>query len=129
MARELELNVRPIFSTPLLVFSIPEAEQINAELKRAVLAREASEPAYHDREVIGWSSPPDMTMMDWAGGPLKTLFEYVIHVATQATEYSERTGKAAQRPAWQVVEIWANVQRSGGNLPERALSGANTHLS
>ena len=35
MARELELNVRPIFSTPLLVFSIPEAEQINAELKRA----------------------------------------------------------------------------------------------
>ena len=38
MARELELNVRPIFSTPLLVFSIPEAElRIDAELKRAVL--------------------------------------------------------------------------------------------
>src|SRR6185503_13981837 len=57
MARELELNVRPIFSTPLLVFSIPEAERLNAELTRAVLTREASEPAYHDREVIGWSSP------------------------------------------------------------------------
>ena len=68
MARELELNVRPIFSTPLLVFSIPEAETINAELKRSVLAREASEPTYHDREVIGWSSPPDMSLMDWAGG-------------------------------------------------------------
>src|SRR5690349_25130518 len=103
MARELELNVRPIFSTPLLVFSIPGAEQINQELKRAVLAREASEPAYHDREVIGWSSAHDMSMMDWAGGPLKTLFEYVIQVASQATEYSERTGKTSQRPAWQVV--------------------------
>ena len=78
MARELELNVRPIFSTPLLVFSIPEAERINTELKRAVLTREASEPAYHDREVIGWSSPHDMSMMEWASGPLKTLFEYVI---------------------------------------------------
>ena len=33
MARELELNVRPIFSTPLLVFSIPEAARINSELK------------------------------------------------------------------------------------------------
>ena len=30
MARELELNVRPIFSTPLLVFSIPEAERLHA---------------------------------------------------------------------------------------------------
>ena len=115
MARELELNVRPIFSTPLLVLSIPESEQINAELKQAVLGREASEPTYHDREVIGWSSPHDMSMMDWAGGPLKQLFEYVIQVATQATEYSERTGKSSQRPAWQVVEIWANVQRSGGS--------------
>ena len=73
MARELELNVRPIFSTPLLVFSIPEADQINAELKRAVLAREASEPAYHDREVIGWSSPHDMSMMEWAGKMLDTV--------------------------------------------------------
>ena len=86
MARELELNVRPIFATPLLVFSIPDAGRINAELKQAVLTREASEPTYHDREVIGWSSPHDMSMMEWAGGPLKTLFEYVIQVATQATE-------------------------------------------
>src|SRR5262249_20817963 len=114
MARELELNVRPIFSTPLLVFSIPDAAQINVELKQAVLNREDAEPAYHDREVIGWSSPHDMSMMEWAGGPLKHLFENVIQVATQATEYSERTGKTSQRPAWQVVEIWSNVQRTGG---------------
>src|SRR5688500_20404352 len=107
MARELELNVRPIFSTPLLVFSIPESERINAELKRAVLAREASEPAYHDREVIGWSSHHDLYMMDWAGGPLKHLLEYVILVATQATEYSERTGKAAHRLATQSCVRWS----------------------
>src|SRR5438093_8877192 len=104
MARELELNVRPIFSTPFLVFSIPDAARINAELKQAVLNREAAEPAYHDQEVIGWSSPHDMSMMDWASGPLKQLFEYVIQVASQATEYSERTGKSSQRPGWQVVE-------------------------
>lgn len=121
MAQELELNVRPIFSTPLLVFSIPGHERLNEELKQAVLAREAAEPTYKDREVIGWSSPHDMSIMDWAGGPLKTLFEYVIHVATQATEFSDRTGKRTQRPAWQVVEIWANVQRTGGS------NGSHSH--
>ena len=121
MAQELELNVRPIFSTPLLVFSIPGHERLNEELKQAVLGREAAEPTYKDREVIGWSSPHDMSIMDWAGGPLKTLFEYVIQVATQATEFSDRTGKRTQRPAWQVVEIWANVQRTGGS------NGSHSH--
>jgi uncharacterized protein (TIGR02466 family) len=124
MARELELNVRPIFSTPLLVFSIPDSGRINAELKQAVLTREASEPTYHDREVIGWSSPHDMSMMEWAGGPLKTLFEYVIQVATQATEFTERTGKTSQHPAWQVVEIWSNVQRTGGSNGSHAHPGS-----
>ena len=38
MAREMEINVRPIFSTPLLVFTVPDHERINAELRRAILA-------------------------------------------------------------------------------------------
>lgn len=121
MAQELELSIRPIFSTPLLVFSIPDHTRINDELRRAVLAREAAYPAYQDHEVVGWSSPHDLSMMDWAGGPLKTLFEYVIQVATQATEFSDRTGKASQHPAWRVAEIWANVQRTGGS------NGSHSH--
>jgi len=116
MARELELNVRPIFSTPLLVFTIPDHERINQELRRAILEREASTPAYTDYEVVGWSSPHDLSMLEWAGPALKGLFDPVIQVAMQATEFSERApDRSGSRPGWQLVEIWANVQRKGGS--------------
>src|SRR5713101_7507704 len=92
MSKEMEIRIRPIFSTPLLVFTEP------------------------DHEVVGWSSPHDMSMFEWAGPVLKDLMGPIIEVATQATEFSERapdlTGK---HPRWQVVETWANVQRKGGS--------------
>ena len=71
MAKELEINVRPIFSTPLLVFTIPDYERINQALRRAILEREASTPAYADYEVVGWSSPHDLSILEWAGPALK----------------------------------------------------------
>ena len=116
MSTELEITIRPIFSTPLLVFTIPSHERINQELRRAILAQEASTPAYSDYEVVGWSSPHDLSMLDWAGDSLKQLFAPVIEVATQVTEFSERApGQSGGRPGWQVVEVWSNVQRKGGS--------------
>ncbi|MGQ0810989.1 MAG: TIGR02466 family protein [Nitrospiraceae bacterium] len=116
MAQEMELNVRPIFSTPLLVFSVPNYERINKDLSRLILEKEASTPPYSDYEVVGWSSPHDLSMFDWAGEALKGLFAPVIEVATQVTEFSDRApGRTGQRPGWQVVEVWSNVQRKGGS--------------
>jgi len=116
MSKEMEINIRPIFSTPLLVFTIPDHARINKELRRVILEREASHPAEADHEVVGWSSPHDMSMFEWAGPVLKDLMTPIIEVATQATEFSERapdlTGK---HPRWQVVEAWANVQHKGGS--------------
>jgi len=115
MAHEMEINIRPIFATPLLVFTVPDYERINKELCRAILEREASMPAAADHEVIGWSSPHDMSMFDWAGPVMKDLLGPVVEVATQATEFSERAPDlAGKHPRWQVVETWANVQRKGG---------------
>jgi uncharacterized protein (TIGR02466 family) len=116
MPREMEINLRPIFSTPLLVFTIPECERINKELRARILDREASQPAEADHEVVGWSSPHDMTMMEWAGKIMEDLLTPVIEVATQATEFSERAPTlTGTQPRWQVVETWANVQRKGGS--------------
>ena len=68
-----------------------------------------------DHEVIGWSSPHDMSMMEWAGKVMEDLLAPVIEVATQATEFSERAPSlTGSKPRWQVVETWANVQRHGG---------------
>src|SRR2546427_6301417 len=91
MSKEMEIRVRPIFSTPLLVFTVPDHERINKELRRATLEREASHPAEADHEVVGWSSPHDMSMFEWAGPALKDLMTPIIEVATQATEFSERS--------------------------------------
>ncbi len=116
MSREMEINIRPLFATPLLVFTIPDYERINKELRSAILEREKTTPAYSDHEVVGWSSPHDMTMMEWAGPVMKDLLTPVIEVATQATEFSDRAPDlTGSRPRWQVVETWANVQRKGGS--------------
>ena len=52
MSQEMEINIRPVFATPLLVFTIPDHERINKELRQKILDREASTPAEADHEVI-----------------------------------------------------------------------------
>ena len=81
-----------------------------------VSANEASTAAESDHEVVGWSSPHDMTMMEWAGPVMADLLTPVVEVATQATEFSERApALIGSHPRWRVVETWANVQRKGGS--------------
>lgn len=115
MPTEVEISVSSIFSTPLLVFTPAGHEHINTALSHLILQREASVPSYSDGEVVGWSSPHDLSMLEWARGPLEELFGPVIEVAKQVTAFSERSGRPTCRPDWQVVEVWANVQRNGGS--------------
>lgn len=116
MSQEIEIQVQPIFSTPLLLFTLSQAEQLNAEFAACIIKQEAASQAYADDEVVGWSSPHDLSMLHWAGPPLRTLFGTVIEVAKQVTEYSERVcATPSIHPDWQVVEVWANVQRKGGS--------------
>jgi uncharacterized protein (TIGR02466 family) len=111
----MEINIRPLFATPLLVFTIPDHERINKELRSAILEREAGTPAEADYEVVGWSSPHDLSLLDWAPA-IKDVLTPVVEVVTQATEFSERApGLTGSRPRWHVVETWANVQRKGGS--------------
>jgi len=68
VAKEMEITVQPIFSTPLFAFMVPDHAAINQTLSRAILAREASTPATPDYEVVGWSSPHDLSMLRyWLG--------------------------------------------------------------
>lgn len=115
MEQELEIDVRPLFCTPLVAFMVPGHERINAQLRQAILEREATTPPYTDHEVIGWSSPHDLSMLEWGGPALKELFAAVVQVAKQLTEFGEQDPRLkGQHPDWQVAEMWANVQRQGG---------------
>ncbi len=114
MPTEIEIQIIPLFSTPLLVFTPADHVHINATLSELILQREASVPTHRDTEVIGWSSPHDLSMLEWAGEPLRALFAPVIEVAKQVTTLSDRCSPGNRRPDWDVVEVWANVQRHGG---------------
>ncbi len=57
MPTEIEIQITPLFSTPLLFFTPADHELINATLSELILQREASVPTHRDTEVIGWSSP------------------------------------------------------------------------
>ncbi|WP_173044462.1 2OG-Fe(II) oxygenase family protein [Nitrospira sp. KM1] len=115
MTPENEISIRPLFATPLLVFTVVDHRRINAELSRLILERETSQPSYSDDEVVGWSSPHDLSMLEWAADPLELLLGQVTQVATCMTELSERSSLHARQPEWRVAELWANVQRKGGS--------------
>ncbi|MCP9448216.1 MAG: 2OG-Fe(II) oxygenase family protein, partial [Nitrospira sp.] len=124
VSREIEISIAPLFATPLLIFTIDQHERLNAELSRAILEREATHPAHADPEVVGWSSPHDLAMLEWAGSPLRELLERVIGVASHMTELAEETRGGERRLEWQAAEVWANVHRKGGSNATHAHPGS-----
>jgi uncharacterized protein (TIGR02466 family) len=120
----IEISIAPLFATPLLIFTVDQHERLNADLSRAILEREATYPAHTDPEVVGWSSPHDLAMLEWAGSPLRELLERVIGVASHMTELTDETGRGERRLDWQVAEVWANVHRKGGSNAAHAHPGS-----
>lgn len=120
----MEISIAPLFATPLLIFTINQHERLNADLSRVILEREATHRAHDDPEVVGWSSPHDLAMLEWAGPPLRELLDHVIGVAAHMTELAEEAGQKERWLEWQVAEVWANVHRKGGSNATHAHPGS-----
>jgi uncharacterized protein (TIGR02466 family) len=97
----------PVFPTPILLVDIPEAAQVNAELSRAVLAREQHQPSKSHSTLGGWQSTWDVD--SWAGVSAVKILAVARNVASRAT--LDRQGKPVT-PAWK-SNMWANINRSG----------------
>ena len=96
-----------LFATPLVIVTLPDAQPINAELKRIVLAREAaSEPAQRSNPG-SWQSPWDM--QQWGGAPMQRVLAFVRAIVEQLTV--DRAGNRHDI-AWR-VSCRANVNRHG----------------
>jgi uncharacterized protein (TIGR02466 family) len=95
-----------LFATPLLIATLPEAQAINTELKRMILAREAASGSAQ-RSVGGWQSPWDMHQ--WGGAPTQRVLGFVREIVEQLTV--DRAGNRHQI-AWR-VNCRANVNRQG----------------
>jgi len=103
----VQAQAQSLFATPVVVAMVPEAEKLNAELKRVIAARETSHPSTDHSNQGGYQSTWDMA--EWGGPAMETLLATVKALASKATQ--TRDGKPVN-PEWK-LNSWANVNRSG----------------
>jgi uncharacterized protein (TIGR02466 family) len=101
------LTLINVFPTPLVIATMPDAETLNPELKRIILAREAATQSVQRSNQGGWQSTWDLHQ--WGGAPLQKVLSFVQAIADEITV--DRAGK--RHPlAWR-INCWANVNRLG----------------
>lgn len=113
-------EIVPLFATPIVLFDVPDAATLNAELRRVIEEREKSHPSTQHSNVGGWQSSWDMDR--WGGAPALKLLAIGRNTANRMTTDREGTAGTGPHPGFFAVtwraNMWANVNRSGhANLP------------
>lgn len=104
---EMKADILKLFSTPLVMAELPEAEEVNRELSKTILERAARDPGTQHSNLGGWQSTWDMEI--WGGAPLKKILRAARSLADSMTV--SRDGKPT-KVNWN-LNCWANVNRSG----------------
>lgn len=86
---------------------MPDAEPLNAELKRIILERESASPGVERSNRGGWQS--EWNMHEWGGEPMQQVLRFARAVVSNSTV--DRTGQH-HKITWR-INCWANVNRSG----------------
>src|SRR5690606_32462343 len=102
-----QLTLLNLFPTPLVIGTVPDAEALNAELKRIILAREAASESVERSNHGGWQSTWDLHQ--WGGAPMQKVLGFARAIAAEVTV--DRTGKRHEL-AWR-INSWANINRHG----------------
>ena len=106
----MQAEIRSYFATPVVIATLPEAAELNAELRRVILERERQDQGVHHSNLGGWQSSWDIE--SWGGPAAGRLLGAARELATRMT--CDRAGQAV-RVAWK-TNAWANVnRRSHGN--------------
>lgn len=109
MALDIELGsgVNLVFSTPLLIRTMPEAEQVNTALRTAVLKAEAADNGVRVSNVGGWQS--NATFLRWPVPEIAALKAWV----DDAVVHMSRLPFSDAMPVEYSAYGWANVNRNG----------------
>jgi uncharacterized protein (TIGR02466 family) len=102
-----QLTLINLFPTPLVIATMPDADALNPELKRIILAREAATESVQRSNQGGWQSTWDL--YEWGGAPLQKVLSFARAIADEVTV--DRAGKRHEL-AWR-INCWANVNRLG----------------
>lgn len=126
----MQKQVALAFPTLLGIFKLPDAQQVNAELKEICLRREKSEPNMQHANVGGWHSKHDF--LDAPEACVKTLRGWIIeatnHMIGSTMEHMRSQGMNNPFSGNLGLYGWANVSRKGNyhtlhNHPGSAWSG------
>ena len=103
------VEVRNAFPTPIAMAKLPDAEILNQELKKLILAREKKETPRdtYDSNIGGWHS--ERNLPEWGGPGGKQIIESARILADRMT--ASRAGRPPD-VEWQ-VNAWANINRAG----------------
>ena len=94
-----QLTLLKLFPTPVAVTMMPDAENLNAELRRIILDREVASESEERSNRGGWQSSWDMH--EWGGEPTQRLLSFARNIVDGVTV--DRTGKHHEL-SWRIRE-------------------------
>ena len=100
-----KVELRALFSTPVAIAILPNAETLNNALRTTILARTETHPSTEHSNLGGWQSTWDLA--DWGGEEVRTVLAFARQFADKLTV--DRHGQPAPQK-WR-MNAWANVNR------------------
>lgn len=101
-------DLLPTFPTPIARVTVPDAETLNAGLRRIILERAAADPGVHKSNAGGWQSEADLeTWPEPEPKQFIALVHELVGELVSATSQGQRTAKEI------TIRAWANVNRKG----------------
>ena len=101
------LQLATLFETPLILDRLPNAGQLNAELKQAIATRRVTDPGVRKSNWNGWQS--DVDMLAWGGEAANRLAEHFVGLCNNFSAVSDPGAFV-----WS-IDMWANVTPPGGS--------------
>jgi uncharacterized protein (TIGR02466 family) len=102
-----DLEIAPLFPTPVVLFDVPDSAALNSELRATIEQREKAHPGTRHSNLGGWQSSWDMDR--WGGAAAIKLLAIARNTANRVT--TDRQGKP-MAVTWR-ANMWANINRSG----------------
>lgn len=111
----MEKQIVPAYPTLIGRFRIPNAQEVNRQVRALVLAREKSEPNVQHANVGGWHSRPDL--LEWPDPAMATLRGWIVeavqHMIGSTLEQLRAGGLNRNFNGALHIYGWANVSRNG----------------
>ena len=100
-----EVEIRHLFPVPIMVTTVNDAAALNAALMEVIKTNRAQSEGIARSNILGWHS--DTEMLQWGGGPARTLGLAMLQTVGQRTD---DVGMKGGQPRYEMhMEMWANV--------------------